>query len=322
LPARNLLLQDRKLTPSKRISWLGPLALTLLAVGAVCCAWVEAQEEALYRLKVAVDLVLVPTSVMRSDGQPVPELSREAFEVYEDGQLQPLVVFEKKTAMPLQLVLMLDTSLSTFSVLQTEQMATARFIRQVLQAHDEAALYEFSGGVRRRVNFTHDLDKLEKGLEKLKERAGTALYDAIVEVSEELKKREGRRVLVIVSDGTDTTSEHDFQAAMRAAQEAEIAIFSLAVRPIPGESGRSVRGEHVLIALGEMTGGQVFFPADVQELDRYFQALSELLRTQYLLGYRAPSHRGREAFHRIEVRVKDGEYVVRHRKGYWHREED
>ena len=311
---------------SGRVSWLWlylrQLALTLLATGVVCSASAKTQEEEIYRMKIAVNLVLVPTSVMRSDGQPVPELNRDAFEVYEDGELRLLVVFEKKTAMPLQLVLMIDTSLSTVSVLRTEQAAAARFIRQVLRSQDQAALYEFSGGVHRRVNFTRDFHKLEKGLEKLKPRAGTALYDAIVKVSEELAKREGRRVVVIVSDGTDTTSEHDFHAAMRAAQEAEISIFSLLVRPIPGESGRSVRGEHVLMALAEMTGGQVFFPGGAQELDRFFQALSDLLRTQYLLGYHPPSHGGREAFHHIEVRVKGGDYVVRHRKGYWHREED
>lgn len=297
------------------------LALALLAIGLVCSVWAAGQEEP-YRLKVTVNLVLVPTSVMRSDGQPVPELSRDSFEVYEDGELRPLAVFEKKTAMPLQLVLMIDTSLSTVSVLRSEQAAAVRFFRQVLRPQDQAALYEFSGGVNQRVNFTDDLSKLEKGLEKLKPRAGTALYDAIVKVSEELTQREGRRVLVIVSDGTDTTSERDFHAAMRAAQEAEIAIFSLLVRPIPGESGRNVRGEHVLIALAEMTGGQVFSPGGVQELDRFFQALSDLLRTQYLLGYHPPAHRGREAFHLIEVRVKSGDYVVRHRKGYWHREEN
>lgn len=299
----------------------GLVALALLAATLVVREPLPAQTPPEYRLKVEVKLVLVPTSVMSPAGLPVTDLERDAFEILENGEEQLLAVFEKQTAMPLQLVLMIDTSLSTISALRSEQEAAARFIRQVLRAQDSAALYEFSGGVHRRVGFTHDFASLEKGLLKLKPEAGTALYDAMVKVAEELSKREGRRVLVIVSDGTDTTSERDFQAALRAAQEAEVSVFSLVARPIPGESGRSVRGEHVLTALAEMTGGQVFFPAGVQDLDRYFRMVSELLRTQYLLGYHPHAHSVREDFHRIEVRVRGSDYVLRHRKGYWHHPE-
>ncbi|MFQ5927640.1 MAG: VWA domain-containing protein [Terriglobia bacterium] len=294
------------------------LVLALLAAIASARLPLRPQSARDYRLKVDVNLVLVPTSVMSPAGDPVMELGRDAFEIYENGKLQPLVVFEKQTAMPLQLVLMIDTSLSTITALRSEQEAAARFIRQVLRPQDQAALYEFSGGVHRRAGFTGNFTSLEKGLQKLKPKAGTALYDAIVSVSDKLGEREGRRVLVIVSDGTDTTSERDFAAAMRAAQEAEVGIFSLVIRPIPGESGRSVRGEHVLMALGDMTGGQVFFPGGAQELDRSFRMLGELLRTQYLLGYHPPPHSRSDDFHRIEVRILGGEYVVRHRKGYWH----
>ncbi|MFQ5817120.1 MAG: VWA domain-containing protein [Terriglobia bacterium] len=297
------------------------IALALLAVTASARVPLQAQTPSEYRLKVNVNLVLVPTSVISPEGEPVTDLERDAFEVYENGKLQPLAVFERQTAMPLQLVLMIDTSLSTMGVLRSEQAAAARFIRQVLRLQDLAALYEFSGGVHRRAGFTSNFSLLEKGLQKLKPKAGTALYDAIVMISDKLRKREGRRVLVIVSDGTDTTSKRDFAAALQAAQEAEVAVFSLVVQPIPGESGRSVRGEHVLIALAEMTGGQVFFPGGVEELDRSFRMLSELLRTQYLLGYHPLAHSVGDDFHRIEVRILGGGYVVRHRKGYWHRPE-
>ena len=104
---------------------------------------------------------------------------------------------------------------------------------------------------------------------------------------------------------------------MSAAQEVEATIYALITRPIRGESGRSVRGEHVLISYAEMTGGQVFFPSVMAELDLFFDELSEVLRTQYLLGF-APSPGGaRDDFRTIEVRVKGGGYVVRHRKGYY-----
>lgn len=271
-----------------------------------------------YRLKVDASLVLVPTTVMSPTGGPVSNLERDAFEVYENGELCELVMFERHAALPVQLVLMIDTSLSTMTALRHEQEAAAEFIREVLRPQDWAALYEFSGGVHQRVAFTGDVASLEQGLFLLRAQAGTALYDAIVEASEELRKREGRRVLVVVSDGTDTTSERDFQAALQAAQYAEVALFSLLIRPIPGESGRNMRGEQVLIAFAEMTGGQVFFPDSTEELAASFGKLRDVLGTQYLLGYRPPIHNEGDDFHRIEVRVRSGDYVVRHRRGYWH----
>ncbi|MGH7754039.1 MAG: VWA domain-containing protein, partial [Gemmatimonadales bacterium] len=269
-----------------------------------------------YRHRVDVQLVLVSASVTTPDGQPVTWLEQDAFEVYEDGTLRPLKVFEKKTALPLQLVLLVDASLSAASELPAEKMAMARFVQRVLRPPDAAALYEFSGGARAVVDFSDDPQKLEAGLAQILPRAGTALYDTLVEAAAKLKEREGRRVLVLVTDGNDTTSKNDYHAALRAALEAEATIFALVVRPIPGESGRSVRGEHVLITFAEMTGGRSFFPARVAELDRFFDELSELLRTQYLLGYQPAPPAWRSEFRTIEVRVKGSDYRVHHRKGY------
>lgn len=270
-----------------------------------------------YRYRVEVDLVLVPASVRTADGKPVTWLEHDAFEVYENGQLRPVKVFEKKTALPLQLALMVDASLSTATELDAEKAAMVRFIQRVLRAGDAAALYAFSGGVRALADFSGDARTLKESLEQIRPRAGTALYDAIGEASAKLKEREGRRVMVLVTDGNDTTSQHDFHAALRAAQEAEATIFALAVRPIPGETGRSVRGEHALITLAQMTGGRVFFPAAMAELDGFFDELSEVLRTQYLFGYQPAPAGARPEFRTIEVRVKEGDYVVEHRKGYY-----
>ena len=160
-----------------------------------------------YRYRVNVGLVLVAASVTTADGLPVTDLGEAAFQVYEDGLLRPVKVFEKKTALPLQLVLMVDASLSAASELDREKLAMTRFIQRVLRPQDAAALYEFSGGARARVDFSNEPKKLEAGLALIKPRAGTALYDAVVEASEKLKAREGRRVLVLVTDGTDTSTK-------------------------------------------------------------------------------------------------------------------
>lgn len=308
-------------TPPGRVLRRFSLFLLVFAGGGLVALASAAQEPPppsdSYRYRVDVQLVLVPTTVATAEGRPVTSLERDAFEVWEDGQPRPLKLFEKKTGLPLQLAVMVDASLSAASELNAEKAAVVRFLQRVLRPVDAAALFDFSGGVRTLADFTHDPRKLDAALVMIRPRAGTALYDAIIESSAKLKERQGRRVLVLVTDGNDTTSKHDFQAALRAAQEAEAAVFALIMRPIPGESGRSVRGEHVLITFAEMTGGRVFYPAGTAELDRFFDDLSELLRTQYLLGYQPAPTGARAEFRTIEVRVRGGDYLVQHRKGYY-----
>lgn len=292
-------------------------ALSLLVACGLAAQQPPPPAEDTFRHRVDVTLVMVTASVIGPDGKPVTDLEREAFQVYEDGAARPLKVFERKTAQPLQLALMVDASLSTAGELPAEKRALARFMQRVLLPGDAAALYEFSGGARLLVDFSSNLRRLQAGLASIKPRAGTALYDVVVEASGKLKERDGRRVLVLVTDGSDTTSEKTYADAIRAAQQAEVTVFALIIRPILGESGRSVRGEHVLINFAEMTGGRVFFVARAAQMDQFFAELSELLRTQYLLGYEAAPAEWRARLRTIEVRVKGKDYVVRHRKGYY-----
>jgi Ca-activated chloride channel family protein len=271
-----------------------------------------------FRYKVGVQLVLVPTSVSTPVGTALTDLKQDNFEVLENGRPRPLKVFEKSVALPLRLVLMLDASLSTASELKTEKTAMVRFIQRVLRPQDTAALYEFSGGVRMLADFSGSAKTLDTALKNVKPKAGTALYDAVIEASGKLREQSGRRVVVIISDGNDTTSKADFHAALQAAQEAEVSVFSLIVRPIPGESGRSVRGEHALIQLADLTGGLVFFPARAADMDQFFDKVSDFLRTQYLLGYEPAPPGIRAEFRTIEVRVKGiQDYRIQHRKGYF-----
>jgi Ca-activated chloride channel family protein len=270
-----------------------------------------------FRYRVGVQLVLVPASVTNTQGKAVNDLAQDAFEVYENGQVRPIRVFEQATSLPLRMAILVDSSLSTFAELQAEKKAISQFIRGALRPEDTAALYEFSGGVRMLADFSNSARTLETGLSTIKVRAGTALYDAIVEASARLREQEGRRVLVIISDGNDTTSQADFHAALRALQEAEASVFALVVRPIASESGRSVRGEHALMSLAELTGGRVYFPSRTQEMDRVFAELDEFLRTQYLIGYEPVPPPLRAEYREIDLRVKGTDYTVRHRKGYF-----
>ncbi|MGH9863127.1 MAG: VWA domain-containing protein, partial [Candidatus Acidiferrales bacterium] len=270
-----------------------------------------------YHVRVDVQLVLVSASVSTRDGHPVTDLGQDSFEVYENGQPRPIQMFERQTALPLQLVLLIDASLSAAKELPVQKEALGRFIQRVLRPLDAAALLQLSSKDRVLAEFSSDGASLQTKLRTIRPHAGTALYDALVEASGKLKDRQGRRVIVVISDGNDTVSKKDFHTALRAIQEAEATLFALVVRPIQGESGRSVRGEHALMTFADLTGGRAFFPAATLELDRFFDELSALLRTQYLIGYQPAPPSYQPEFRTIEVRVKGTDYAVRHRKGYY-----
>ncbi len=268
-------------------------------------------------LKVNVRLVMVPASVSSPSGDPVTTLGKDSFQVYEEGKLRPIQVFEKAQNLPLQMILLIDTSLSAAKELPAEKEAMARFIRRVLRSEDAAALIEMAGDARIVVDFSSDAGQLERSLKDIKARAGTGLYDTLIEAAVMLEQREGRRVMVLITDGNDTTSKSDFRSALDAVTEVDATIFALVVRPIAGESGRSIRGEHALIQFADMTGGQVFFPAGPEELNKFFDELSQVLRTQYIIGITPAPADYQSDYRTLVVKVKGGNYRVRHRKGYF-----
>ncbi|HVZ17764.1 MAG TPA: VWA domain-containing protein, partial [Terriglobales bacterium] len=139
--------------------------------------------------------------------------------------------------------------------------------------------------------------------------------------SQALAKREGRKVLVVITDGGDTVSQTNYQQALRAAQESEALVYSLIVTPIEADAGRDLGGEHALIQMSRDTGGKHYYASGLSQLDKAFEQISEELRTQYLLAY-YPSRRIADGdFRQIKVdvtaTVPNGPPVARHRTGYY-----
>ena len=166
--------------------------------------------------------------------------------------------------------------------------------------------------------FTRNHSTAEHSLKNLKAEAGTSLYDAIYLAAADLESREGRHVMVIVTDGGDTTSAKDFHAALEAAQMADAVLYPVLVMPITNDAGRNIGGENALTTMAMGTGGRVFAPSVGPELDRAFAEILKDLRTQYLLGYYpkdVPPSGNR--FHKIEVRVRRPELRVLARNGYY-----
>ena len=269
-------------------------------------------------IRVQVNLVNILASVLDSHNRPASDLPKEAFELYEEGVLQKIDVFEAETQRPLDLVLMVDSSLSTQIEMAAEQEAAAHFIRQVLRPGDHLSIYEFGETVTQLSSFSDDVPKLQSAVRHIVEGAGTSLYDAVYLGARALERRgsENRRVIVLVTDAGETTSRTDFDASRKEALLSGALLYSIVLRPIKSESGRNTAGEHALETMTDVTGGAMFFPNEPAELDGIFDRIDRELRTQYRLAY-YPTPRGpANTFRRVEVKVK-GEYSVRARRGYF-----
>jgi Ca-activated chloride channel family protein len=270
-------------------------------------------------LKVDVKLVNVFVTVTDEHGAPVAGLQKENFELLEDGQPQKIAVFDKESALPLSIVMDVDTSLSTRKDLTLELNSARHFAHAILRPVDALSLYEFSEVVNELVPFTADLKTIDRGIDHPRLGAATALYDALYLGSQALENRQGRKVIVVITDGGDTVSRVDYKEALRAAQQAEAILYSIIDVPIEASAGRDTGGEHALIQLSEDTGGKYYYASSIPQLDDAFRKISDELRTQYLLAYYPSRHLANSDFRRIEVKVDGASQPlsVRHRTGYY-----
>jgi Ca-activated chloride channel family protein len=219
-------------------------------------------------------------------------------------------------------VLEVDTSPSTERDFKLEITSAKKFARSIVRPVDRLAVFQVTEYVDQKTGFTSDLKSIDRGIESLRVGPGTSIYDAIFLGSEALMDREGRKVLVLITDGGDTTSKANYQAALKRAQQAEAIVYSIIVVPVEADAGRNLGGEHALIQISHDTGGKYYYAKDIGELDQAFRQISEELRTQYLLAYYPNRQRSDSPFRRIQVDVKkkdaDGNgFQVRHRAGYY-----
>jgi Ca-activated chloride channel homolog len=270
--------------------------------------------------KVDVKLVNVFVTVTDEHGAPVASLKKDNFALREDGKEQKIAVFDKESALPLSIVLALDTSLSTRKDLPLELVSARRFAHAILRPIDALSLYQFSEIVNEVVPFTPDLKRIDHGIDRIRLGSATALYDALYLGSQALEPRQGRKVMVVITDGGDTMSKVDYKEAVRAALEAEAILYSIIVVPIEASAGRDTGGEHALIQLSEDTGGRYFYATSMSQLDDAFRQISDELRTQYLLAYYPSQRLSDSEFRRIQVTVdglQPSKFKVRHRTGYY-----
>ena len=274
------------------------------------------QQRPSFRTK--VDVVDVSCIVRDRRGRYVEDLTRQDFQVYEDGVLQELLFFHQektRTKRSLSVALVMDSSASVKDKLAFEQEAAIEFFGGILTRPGEAgAVVQFDSDVRLLHDFSTDPSKLANAIMEVQAEGATRLYDAIwVTVRDLLRHQAGRRVLVVLSDGADTRSSVTWERAIRTAQSHDVAIYGIGVK----SSGFDADFEK-LKRFARATGGRfVNSKANLKRLRQAFNGIRRDLGNQYSLGYVSSNSRADGSFRKIRVSLARSGLKVRHREGYY-----
>ena len=281
-------------------------------------------------IKVDSTLVPIPVSVLDADGQAVTNLRIEDFTLHIDGQAAEIGELARSET-PVRLALLFDNSSSVTIAREFEKKAAVKFFRRVIRpSKDLAALFSVSTATRLEQPLTKDVSQIVEAIETFPTPQGaTALLDAIIKAAEYLRDSDGRRVIVIVSDGEDTISDATFEDALKSVQAANCQIYVVKTKEFEnfkqtGQRGgnaniRALAAERRMRDIAAQTGGAVYSPIDERELDQAFNQISAELAQQYILSYYPESEaEKRGEFRAISLSVKTRQNLtVRTRKGYY-----
>lgn len=263
-------------------------------------------------IKVQVDMVSLPAVVTTGNGKRVTNLKQEDFQVFEDGVLQTIEGFAAVEE-PFAVALMLDISGSTEKETQRIRREAIRYTK-LLPSRDKIAVLTFGEEIQMVEEFTSDRQRLASAIEKIRPRGFTALYDAVRRgIREVLESRRERGALVLFTDGVDTASDN-----VTSLKTLEIAKTSRApIYSIFFNTHEDARARRYLTDLADLSGGQIFEAARMEDLNPAFQAIARELASQYSIGY-YPTNRNHDGkYRKVELKVNRPSLWVQTRKGYW-----
>ena len=271
-----------------------------------------------------IEVINLSLSVTDPADNYVIDLGRPDFAVYEDGIRQDLEFFTHEN-LPISMVIMVDTSASMEEKLSVAQQAAIRFTR-TLRPVDLAQIVQFNDRATTLQPFTNDLAALEAAILETETSGPTALHNALYISLKDLSKEKNpnqlrRRAVVMLSDGEDTASLVSDDQVVDLAKKSEINIYAISLRPNrPQDRTRQAfsQAEYLLTALARDTGGRVYFPTSLSELDAVYDRIAEELRTLYSVGYISSNERRDGKWRRIVVRIPNRKGIsVRHKLGYY-----
>jgi len=315
------------------------------------------------KIAVEVKTVSVLATVRDKQGKIVPDLTKDDFVLDEDGRPQTINYFARERDVPLRVGLLVDTSLSQRRVLEQERSASYAFLDNLLRADkDVAAVINFDRDVTLLEDFTSSPPKLQAALQQLetprmdaqggrgthqrgggggsggggRRGGGTLLYDAVYLASDELmSKQQGRKALIILSDGVDHGSKETLAEAVETAQRADTVVYSIlfsddeayhhfgahGMGPYGGHGGRfppqeRPDGKKILEQISKQTGGRFFEVSKKEPVEKIYADIEEELRNQYSLGY-TPEKDQASGYHKIHLSTHNKDLKVQARDGYY-----
>jgi len=306
----------------------------------------QAQDQSVETLKVNVEVVQLFFNVKDKHGALIPSLSKENFDLFEDGKPQTIKYFKAESDLPLTLGILIDSSGSQMRVLDMEKEVGASFLESTLRSKDEAFVISFDIDITLLQDFTNSISRLRHALNEAKINTGgvscsggpigpqgpipcsstgprgTALYDAVYLAShDELSHEVGRKAMVLLTDGQDEGSRLKIKEAIEAAQKADAICYVLLIadRGFYGMGGGlGYNGDSEMKKLTQETGGRVIEVGNkIDKLRQAFDQISAELRSQYNIGY-VPTNTARDgSFRKVEIKPKQGDYKVQARSGYY-----
>jgi len=280
-----------------------------------------------------VNVVNVFFTVKNKHSALVPDLTKDSFQVFEDGKPQTIKYFSAESNLPLTLGILIDSSGSMQNMLPEEKVVGADFLRQVITDKDLAFIISFDINVDLLQDLTSDVHLLREGLDKARTNVGagsggipgigqgpvpvsrpkgTLLYDGLYLASDEiLSKQVGRKAMVVLTDGVDQGSRLRLKDAIEAAQKADAICYVLLISDPHWGSDSHDMGE-----MAEQTGGRLITVNNPDKLGKAFKEISDELRSQYSIGYTPTNEKHDGSFRKIELKSKEG-YKIQARRGYY-----
>jgi VWFA-related protein len=303
----------------------------------------QPQEQSSETLKVNVEVVQLFFNIKDKRGALIPNLTKDNFDIFDDGKQQTIKYFKAESDLPLTLGILLDTSGSQLRVLDMEKEVGGSFLESILRPKDEAFVISFGTDIELLQDFTSSVSRLRHALNDARMNAGgvgcsggpigpqgpipcpstgqrgTALYDAVYLAShDELSHEVGRKAMILLTDGEDEGSRLKIKDAIEAAQKADAICYVLLIadRGFYGFGG--YHGDYEMKKLTQETGGRVIEVGNkIEKLRQAFDQISQELRSQYNIGY-TPTNATRDgSFRKVEIKPKQGDYKVQARSGYY-----
>ncbi len=300
----------------------------------------QSQDQSVETLKVNVEVVQLFFNVKDKHGALIPNLTKDNFDLFEDGQLQTIKYFRAESDLPLTLGILIDTSYSQLRVLDMEKEVGGSFLESTLRAKDEAFVISFGADIELEQDFTSSISRLKHALNETKMNSaavtcsagpigpqgpipcsstgprGTALYDAVFLAShDEFAHEVGRKAMILLTDGEDQGSKLKIKDAIEAAQKADAICYVLLI----ADRGITLGfGDSEMKKLTQETGGRVIEVGNkIEKLRQAFDQISQELRSQYNAGY-VPTNTTRDgSFRKVEIKPKQGDHKIQARSGYY-----